>query len=245
MVLNRENSLHHAILGDEKWVKTTGLQSLNYPEITLSVNSLALDSVWVRAENHLVGAEFNPFLSNTDWYISPERFIQLYLDTTMINTGARWNFNSTSSADWDSAFFANVWAQNGIEDSIHLLYKGFHDDHWQLYPFAVVNNMGSPTSGSGRFELSKVLPGSYTWGFHTGTVHQEEMESKALVKGYSDYWISSVPLESAVLTDLAGRQLAQWKNVAQGSAQYFQGTEEVYLLQYQYKGKSMSLKWKP
>jgi hypothetical protein len=236
VVLNRGNALHGAVLGDEKWLTNTGIQTLSYPEVTLVVNEVNADSVWFRAENHLVGEEDSPYIMGTDWYISPERFIQLYLDTTQLVTGARLNFNATSSADWDSAFFAMLWAMNGVEDSVHLLYKGFHDAEWLEYPYYSVNNMGSPTSGSGRFELSNVLPGTYTWGFHTGQINVTETEMLDIVRN-GDSWYSAVSLESVKIIDLAGRIVEQYNNVVPMQPIAFTFSQSTYLFAYVKDGK--------
>lgn len=236
VVLNRGNALHGAVLGDEKWLTNTGIQTLSYPEVTLVVNEVNADSVWFRAENHLVGEEDSPYIMGTDWYISPERFIQLYLDTTQLVTGARLNFSATSSADWDSAFFAMLWAMNGVEDSVHLLYKGFHETEWIEYPYYSVNNMGSPTSGSGRFELSNVLPGTYTWGFHTGQINVKETEMLDIVRN-GDSWYSAASLESVKIIDLAGRIVEQYNNVVPMQPIAFTFSQSTYLFTYVKDGK--------
>lgn len=98
---------------------------------------------------------------------------------------------------------------NGVEDSLHLLYKRFHDTEWQEYPYYTVNNMGSPTSGSGRFDLSKVLPGTYTWAFHTGQVSVSELASSS-VRFDNEYWWSDAAIEQVSLMSLDGKRLAQW-----------------------------------
>lgn len=231
VVVNRKNALHHAALGDEKWITNTGIQTLSYPEVTLLVNELNADSAWFRAENHLVGEENSPYIMGTDWYISPERFVQLYLDTTQLLTGARLNFNATSAADWDSAFFAMLWAMNGVEDSVHLLYKRFHDTEWQEYPYYTVNNMGSPTSGSGRFDLSKVLPGTYTWAFHTGQVSVSELASSP-VRFDSEYWWSDAAIEQVSLMSLDGKRLAHWDLVQASQKVMLPEGQGFFVLQY-------------
>jgi aminopeptidase N len=242
VVLNRGNALHHAVLGDEKWITTTGTQTLSYPEVTLLVNELSADSAWFRAENHLVGEEDSPYITGTDWYISPERFVQLYLDTTQVSLGARLNFNSTSSADWDSAFFSMLWAMNGLEDSVHLLYKRFDETEWQEYPFYVVNNMGSPSSGSGRFELSKVLPGSYTWGFHTGQVVMIEREDPEVFFDAEHFW-SENPLSQVCLYNAEGKAVAKWKMVSPQQRMELPNESGVYFLHFLSNGKAQKVKW--
>jgi len=241
VVVNRENALHHAVLGDEKWITNTGIQTLSYPEVTLLVNEVNADSTWIRAENHLVGEEDSPYIIGTDWYMSTERFVQLYLDTTQLVTGARLNFNATSSADWDSAFFAMLWVMNGVEDSLHLLYKGFQDTQWQEYPYYTVNNMGSPTSGSGRFDLSKVLPGTYTWAFHTGQVSVNE-HALSPVRFDSENWWSEVAIEEANLMGVDGKRLSIWKNIQPDEKVKLPGGSGVYILQYRESGKWCSTK---
>ncbi len=242
VVLNRGNALHHAVLGDEKWITSTGTQTLPYPEVTLLVNELGADSAWFRAENHLVAEEDSPYIVGTDWYISPERFVQLYLDTTQLLTGARLNFNATSAADWDSAFFAMLWAMNGVEDSVHLLYKRFHDTEWEEYPFYSVNNMGSPTSGSGRFELSKVLPGTYTWAFHTGQVMISESEEPKVIFDAEHFW-SEQPLSHVSLFNVEGKAIAKWKVVAPQQKIEMPEDSGVYFLHFLCNGKAQTVKW--
>jgi Peptidase family M1 domain len=241
VVLNRGDALHHATWSDEKYLLSTGIQTMGYPEITWVVNELNADSAWVRAENHLVGEETSPYLPGTDWFISPERFVQLYLDTTQINAGARWNFSSTSSIDLDSAFFAMLWAMNGIEDSLHLLYKDFHGGEWEEYPFYSVNNMGSPTSGTGRFELSKVLPGTYTWAFHTGQIQVDEKSNAALVYSGNE-WFSRIYLEEVILMDASGRMIKKYHHVQPLERMDFNWPSGAYLFTYKVEGVEHSQK---
>ena len=176
VVINRNGELHQAVLAEERMLNATGNVDLSYADFSVNPTSMgSADSIWFRAENHFAEAEFHPYLDGTDWFISPDRMLEIHWQGSedAVLSG-KWRFYQSNAAEYDSAFFAQINAWGMDEDSVHLLYRPFNGENWLLYPDATLNTMGSAANGNGRFDFSKILPGQYALAVHTGVLQVAE-----------------------------------------------------------------------
>jgi hypothetical protein len=212
VVINRNGSLHQAVLAEERMLYNTGNVDLSYADFSVNPTNMGgADSIWFRAENHFAEAEYHPYLAGTDWFVSPDRILEVHWqgDEETVLSG-KWRFYQSNAAEYDSAFFAqlNAWGMN--EDSVHLLYRPFHAENWSLYSDATLNTMGSANNGNGRFDFTRLLPGQYTLAAHTGvlSVETESFDHWAV-------WNQSLlrvvrPMDTLQLWDVQGKLCQTW-----------------------------------
>ena len=81
------------------------------------------------------------------------------------------------------------------------------------------------------FDLSKVLPGTYTWAFHTGQVSVSELASSP-VRFDSEYWWSDAAIEQVSLMSLDGKRLAHWDLVQASQKVMLPEGQGFFVLQY-------------
>lgn len=172
VVLNHNKSIHQSVLAQEKWMSNTGTHDLTYAEVTLVLNELAgHDSIWVRVENHFAEANYSHSIPGTDWVLSGDRLFEVHLsDTSGIDLAARIKFQANNAARYDTLLWADLQGAGFTEDSLHLLFRPLWGGDWEEYPWATFNTTGSATNGTGRFDITKLKPGQYAFGFHSGSV---------------------------------------------------------------------------
>lgn len=176
-VLNRNNAISQAVLGEEFVFTETESRDFDYAEAQTELLTLASDSVWVRIENHLSEADFPHAIPGTDYLISPDRWWRVDgnlqagddLDMTL-----RY-FGNGGANDFDPLLFAEVEALGLDEDALVLLYRPRESDGngpqaWTEWPTYELNTIGSTTNWTGRFDLHHVLPGDYAIAVKTGVV---------------------------------------------------------------------------
>jgi hypothetical protein len=140
-------------------------------------------------------------------------------DTAGIDIAARMKFQANNAARYDTLLFADLNANGLNEDSLHLMYRSFVGGEWTLYPYATVNTMGSAINGTGRFDITKLLPGQYTFGFRSGTVgvFEETILNKiALWKQRGNGLELMQDLTSIAIFTWDGKELLTQKNVKKG-----------------------------
>jgi hypothetical protein len=176
VVLNPKETIHQSVLSQEKWMGQVGTHDLTYAELTLNLEAMGgQDSIWVRVENHFAEANYTHSIPGTDWVLSGDRMYEVHLsDTASVLISAKMKFQANNAARYDTLLFADLQAAGFNEDSLHLMYRPLTGGDWELYPFATVNTMGSATNGNGRFDISFLKPGQYTFGFHSGSVGFQE-----------------------------------------------------------------------
>lgn len=221
VVLNPNETIHQSVLAQEKWMDQTGTHDLTYAELTLVLNDMGnSDSIWVRVENHFAEANYSHSIPGTNWRLSGDRMYEVHLsDTAGIDIAARMKFQANNAARYDTLLFADLNANGLNEDSLHLMYRPFVGGEWTLYPYATVNTMGSAVNGTGRFDITKLLPGQYTFGFRSGTigVFEETIPNKtALWKQMGNGLELMQDLNSIAIFTWDGKELLTRKNVKKG-----------------------------
>jgi len=223
VVINRNELIHQSVLAQEKWMTNTGTHDLTYAEVTLVMNDLGgHDSLWVRVENHFAEANYSHSIAGTDWVLSGDRMFEVHLsDTLGIDLAAKIKFQANNAARYDTLLWADLQSAGFAEDSLHLMYRPFYSSTWSPYPWATFNTMGSATNGTGRFDVSKLLPGHYTFGFRSGTLSvADAMESQAqdLFTVQAHSLIAQDQISDLNIYDVDGRCVVSMRNVAKGEA---------------------------
>ncbi len=241
VVINPNEKIHQAVLSQEKWISTLGTHDLTYAELTLIANSLGnQDSVWCRVENHFAEANYGHCISGTDWILSGDRMLEVHLsDTVGISISAKMKFQANNAARYDTLLWADLQSMGLGEDSLHLLYRPLAGGEWQLYPDATVNSMGSTTNGNGRFDISNLRSGQYTFGFHSGTVNvvsDWENDSQDLFAVKGQILTAKMKIDQLNIYDMTGRCIESKKKVNLGDNIYV-ANHQQFLIQGQVAGK--------
>ena len=201
------------------------------------------DSIWFRAENHFAGAEYHPYLEGTDWFVSPDRMLEIHWQGAedAVLSG-KWRFYQSNAAEYDSAFFAQINAWGMDEDSVHLLYRPFNGENWSLYPDATINTMGSAANGNGRFDFSRILPGQYTLAAHTGVLSvKEQMERPWCIWNQRQLQIQHA-MDELLVYDMQGKQCRVFKNIQANDALTLHLDAGMYLICAQKGSENWSAK---
>ncbi len=244
VVINRNCEMHQAVLAEERVLYTTGNVDLTYADFSVNPTTMGgADSIWFRAENHFAGAEYHPYLEGTDWFVSPDRMLEIHWQGAedAVLSG-KWRFYQSNAAEYDSAFFAQINAWGMDEDSVHLLYRPFNGENWSLYPDATINTMGSAANGNGRFDFSRILPGQYTLAAHTGVLSvKEQMERPWCIWNQRQLQIQHA-MDELLVYDMQGKQCRVFKNIQANDALTLHLDAGMYLICAQKGSENWSAK---
>ncbi len=244
VVVNRNGNLHQAALAEERMLYNTGNVDLTYADFSVNPTDMGgVDSIWFRAENHFAEAEYHPYLAGTDWYVSPDRILEVHWqggEETVLS--GKWRFYQSNAAEYDSAFFAqlNAWGMN--EDSVHLLYRPFTGENWSLYLDATLNTMGSANNGNGRFDFTRLLPGQYTLAAHTGVLSVESQSNNPWALWNQSTLRVMQTMDTLDLLDVQGKLCQTWTQLQPQEEMRIQLPAGTYVLRAQRGNQSWNSK---
>ena len=244
VVINRNGNLHQAALAEERMLYNTGNVDLTYADFSVNPTDMGgADSIWFRAENHFAEAEYHPYLAGTDWYVSPDRILEVHWqggEETVLS--GKWRFYQSNAAEYDSAFFAqlNAWGMN--EDSVHLLYRPFTGENWSLYLDATLNTMGSANNGNGRFDFTRLLPGQYTLAAHTGVLSVESQSNNPWALWNQSTLRVMQTMDTLDLLDVQGKLCQTWTQLQPQEEMRIQLSAGTYVLRAQRGNQSWNSK---
>ncbi len=185
--LNKDSGLLNAVTGVDLKNDSTGFRQLNYAKFRLNILT-EQDSSFLRIEHYRMAADpIKDPIKSDQIVISPDRFWKVdgLLSNSFEAEGRiEYNCKNTPSGNLDIGLMTN---HNGIvfnEDSLLLLWRPNQKGDWEEYPYYSINTFSSKTDGYGLVNLSKVIKGEYTFGFHKGTLNATKENLITNVKVY-------------------------------------------------------------
>ncbi|MCB0761937.1 MAG: T9SS type A sorting domain-containing protein [Flavobacteriales bacterium] len=172
-VLLEFNSLfNQAVLAETIVRNQTGIESASYPEFFLDVNAIEEgDSLWIRVENHWVGAD--PEQTQVEYHIADDRYWRIdgfIPESADIMGRITYYGNPNGSNYYDPLFFESLQNAGQTEDSLILLYRPHPGHIWEEHNNYELNTQGSATNWQGQFKFYQFRPGDYAWAYRTGEI---------------------------------------------------------------------------
>jgi aminopeptidase N len=158
IVLNADEGMSLGQTSQEKLISQPGVHNLNYANFNLSVQQVT-DSLWIHVTQYYSAAQPD----DKGRVVSPQRWWRVrHMGGIPLE-----QWNATASLGYNGRITGNNshldhLLLNGSEDSLLLLWKPLHGNSWIEYPY-YTQNIGSSTDLLGSINLSKVLPGDYTF----------------------------------------------------------------------------------
>lgn len=168
--LNENDAISEAVLAENKVIINNNTTDFNYAEAGVSVvNFGGADSVFVRVENHF--AEANPNQSQAEFFISPDRWWNIYhdgSDDATVHCLVKYYGNTTQSNYFDPLFFQYITDHSLVEDSMIIVYRPDGVSPWVELEEYYVNPLGNNTNWTGEIAMLNIRPGQYAWAVRTG-----------------------------------------------------------------------------
>lgn len=168
--LNENDAISEAVLAENKVITNTSMNTFAHAEAGVNVmNFGGAQSVFARVENHF--AEANPGQTQAEFFISPDRWWNIYHDApegAAVHCLVKFYGNSAQPNYFDPQFFQYMTDHSLPEDSMIIVYRPDGVSPWVELEEYYVNPLGNNTNWNGEIAMLNIRPGQYAWAVKTG-----------------------------------------------------------------------------
>jgi aminopeptidase N len=168
--LNFNHKISQAVLAENKHIGDTGLDNFSDAEFQTSISEIdAGDSLWIRAENHFVGAD--PEQSQVEFHISTDRYWRVdgfFPESLEASAKIEYHGDPSSNKFLDPTFFETLFQNGMTEDSLVVVHRVNPSEPWQEVEGFTIQTAGSSTDAFGWLNFENLKRGDYVWAFRTG-----------------------------------------------------------------------------
>lgn len=188
MYLNDDDALSFAVLAEEKIITQTGGNDADYAEMDLDINSMgSADSFFIRIENHWAAADES--VVQPEYFLSHDRWWNVITNAPEdadMDAVIRYYGNPSQYNYYDSLFFTQLSSLGLDETSLVLVYRPDGNSLWQEYDDYVLNTSPGLSNWTGRFEISHLKQGQYTWAIASDINGSREQISETVKVFFAD-----------------------------------------------------------